>query len=55
MEDLADDPREFAHSGNMDFDEDGLPPGIDAFLRTRPPKSCAGYPLMSPLQSPCRV
>jgi E3 ubiquitin-protein ligase RNF115/126 len=41
MEDLADDPREFAHSGNVDLDEDGLPPGIDAFLRACPPESYA--------------
>ncbi|KAF8236775.1 hypothetical protein L208DRAFT_1450868 [Tricholoma matsutake] len=34
MEDPADDPRDFAHSGNVDFGEDGLPPGIDAFLLT---------------------
>lgn len=43
MEDPADDPRDFAHSGNVDFGEDGLPPGIDAFLRADSPGSCADY------------
>jgi hypothetical protein len=44
MDDLTDDPREFAHSGNVDFDQDGLPPGMDAFLRAYPLESCIGYP-----------
>ncbi|RDB29358.1 putative RING finger protein P32A8.03c [Hypsizygus marmoreus] len=32
MENPADDPREFAHHGPGDFDAEGLPPGMDAFL-----------------------
>lgn len=44
MEDLTDDPREFAHPGNMAFDEGGLPPDIDAFLRACLPGSYAKLP-----------
>ncbi|PFH52247.1 hypothetical protein AMATHDRAFT_2253 [Amanita thiersii Skay4041] len=32
MENTADDPREFAHANQTDFDAHGLPPGLDAFI-----------------------
>lgn len=44
MEDPTDDPRQFAHISNVDFEEDGLPPGIDTFLRMCPSERCS-YPL----------
>jgi len=44
MEDLADDPREFSHAANVDFDDAGSPPGIDTFLCTCPTECGADYP-----------
>jgi hypothetical protein len=48
MEDPTNDPREFAHPGNVGFDEEGLPPGIDTFLCICSLGSGIGYSLNFP-------
>jgi len=43
MEDPSDDPREFQHAGAADVGADGLPPGIDTFLRSSTLSKHAAY------------